>query len=342
MKAETAVIPNAFIWRKVHSLTGLFLVLFLIEHLFTNSQAALFFGGDGNGFVRAVNLLHNLPYLPAIETILLGVPILFHGVLGIKYALSSKSNNRRTDGSTPSMREYRRNKAYTWQRWTSWILLIGIIAHVSFMRFYIYPVSAEEGNVRSYFVRLKMDPGLYTLCKRLNVQLYDQHQIQAKVTEARDMANKINALEVKKHEIETKYEKNFFKAPEISYSTADQKVFEDMQKYQQKQVWLAALTYRPIDANQVIAVSPSFGDVILLNVRDSFKSPFTAALYTLFVLATCFHAFNGLWTFCLAWGIILKVRSQNQTLNFCIGLMVLIALLGLTAIWGSYFVNLKN
>lgn len=35
-------LPSAFIWRRAHSLTGLWLVLFLIEHLLTNSQAALF------------------------------------------------------------------------------------------------------------------------------------------------------------------------------------------------------------------------------------------------------------------------------------------------------------
>ncbi len=341
MKSGARAIPQAFIWRRIHSLTGLFLVFFLIEHLFTNSQAALLFGDDGNGFVRAVNFIHNLPFLPVIEIVLLGVPILFHGVLGIKYALTSKANSRGSDGSSPSMTGLPRNRAYTWQRLTSWVILIGLIAHVSFMRFYIYPVTAKEGNLKSYFVRLKMDPGLYTLTKRLDVQLFDQNQVQAKIIEAKELPSKINAALIKTHEIEAKNEGEGNQMVG-TYSPQDQKVFEDLQKYQQRKNWIEALTYRKIGPSEVIAVSPSFGDVILLNVRDSFKSPFVASLYTIFVIATCFHAFNGLWTFCISWGIILRMRSQSQVLNFCVGIMVIIALLGLTAIWGSYFVNLKN
>jgi len=342
MEQTAGVIPKAFIMRRLHSLTGLFLVLFLMEHMLTNSQAALFFGADGNGFVRAVNFLHNLPFLPLIEGILLGVPILFHGVLGIKYALTAKSNNKGSNGSSPAMKGYSRNRAYTWQRLTSWIILFGIIAHVSYMRFYIYPVSAKEGNVSSYFVRLKMDPGLYTLSKRLSVTLYDMAGVARAEGELKDLNLKINAAQVKQHEVMAHYEKDLISSYKGAFSVGDQKVFEEGQQAMQRKKWIEALSYRPINANQVIAVSPSFGDVILLNVRDSFKSPFTAALYTIFVIATCFHAFNGLWTFCISWGIILKMRSQNQVLNVCIALMVLIALLGLTAIWGSYFINLKH
>ena len=55
-------IPKEFIRRRAHSLMGLWLVLFLIEHLFTNSQAALLIGDNGSGFVKAVNALKSLPY----------------------------------------------------------------------------------------------------------------------------------------------------------------------------------------------------------------------------------------------------------------------------------------
>src|SRR4026207_984938 len=109
-------LPSAFIWRRLHSLMGLWLVLFLMEHLFVNSQAALLLGENGKGFVRAVNAIHNLPYLQAIEVTLLGVPILIHLIWGIKYLLTSKSNSGKTDGSSPSLSKYARNHAYTWQR----------------------------------------------------------------------------------------------------------------------------------------------------------------------------------------------------------------------------------
>lgn len=67
MTAAAAAIPKAFIWRRLHSLMGLWLVLFLIEHLLTNSQAALWLGDNGRGFVNMVNAIHNLPYLEVIE-----------------------------------------------------------------------------------------------------------------------------------------------------------------------------------------------------------------------------------------------------------------------------------
>src|ERR1700680_135924 len=85
-------IPKAFIWRRMHSLTGIWLVLFLMEHLLTNSQAALFIGEDGSGFVRAVNFLKNLPYLPVIEIVLLGIPLLIHGIWGIRYLWNAEYN----------------------------------------------------------------------------------------------------------------------------------------------------------------------------------------------------------------------------------------------------------
>ena len=125
----TPALPNAFVWRRLHSFLGIWLVLFLIEHLVTNSQAALIIGDDGNGFVRGVNLIMSLPYLHVIEVVLIGVPFAVHIVWGIKYLRTSKSNSFGGDGSKPSLGQYGRNRAYTWQRITSWILLLGIILH---------------------------------------------------------------------------------------------------------------------------------------------------------------------------------------------------------------------
>jgi hypothetical protein len=78
----TYTLPRAFVWRRVHSLMGLWLALFLTEHLLTNSQAALLLGDNGGGFVRTVNWIHDLPYLQVIEVFLIGTPILMpFGVL---------------------------------------------------------------------------------------------------------------------------------------------------------------------------------------------------------------------------------------------------------------------
>ncbi|MBI5274199.1 MAG: succinate dehydrogenase [Chlamydiales bacterium] len=341
MTGKTYLVPRAFIWRRVHSLTGLLIVLFLVEHLLTNSQAALFFGDDGNGFVRAVNAIHHLPYLSVIEIVLIGIPILFHGMLGIRYAFMGKHNAHRSDGTKPSMREFGRNRAYSWQRYTAWIVLIGIIGHVGFMRFYAYPLVAKENGHESYFIRLHMDPGLYTVAKRLHVELFDQSQIDEKKRELQEMDSKMMVLQSNMASVENKLMQEMSERQEISYDAENAAMLDSMQTWKQKKQWVAALTARGLYQGQVIGVASEFGDAILLNVRDAFKNVIVAVLYTIFVLATCFHAFNGLWTFCITWGVILQARAQSRMVNVCIGIMVVVALLGLASIWGTYWVNLK-
>ena len=114
------------------------------------------------------------------------------------------------------------------------------------------------------------------------------------------------------------------------------------QQYLQKQEWIGALTRHPPQKGEVIAACKNFGTATLLSVRDTFKSPIYCALYTIFVLAACFHAFNGLWTFLLTWGIVLKMSAQKSSTTFAWGLMAMVAFLGLAAIWGTYYLNLKS
>lgn len=310
--------PRAFIWRRVHSLTGLWLVLFLCEHLFTNSQAALFIGDDGAGFVSAVNFLKDLPYLPVIEIFLLGIPFLIHGLWGVRYLLTAKYNVLPTDGSSPSLPQYTRNQAYTWQRMTSWILLVGILAHVIHMRFIAYPTSAQLGAQHLYISRVEADRGLYTLSKRLNFEIYTQKEIQ-------EIKNKI--------ESQPRVQEEQNSPPEVLI---------EAQKQREELGWLAALEKWPLKENQWIASSPSFGIAELLLVRDTFKNPIMSLLYTGLVLATCFHAFNGLWTFMISWGVTLTSRSQQLMRSLATILMIIVTFLGLAAIWGTYWFNLKN
>lgn len=261
-------IPKAFIWRRFHSLTGLWLVLFLIEHLVTNSQAALYIGDDGSGFIKAVNFLKELPYLQVIEITLIGIPLLVHGWWGIKYLHTAQYNSLSSDGTTPSL-QYPRNRAYTWQRITSWILLVGIIAHVVQMRFVEYPTTSQIDNQNYYSIHLTEDTGLSSLAERLNVELVSNQ-------------------------------------------------------------------------GQVTAQSTQFGTAVLLMVRETFKSPLMIFLYTIFVLAASFHAFNGLWTFMISWGITQTAASQRLMRKFAVTLMVIICFLGLAAIWATYWINLKS
>ncbi|MEI8300417.1 MAG: succinate dehydrogenase [Chlamydiota bacterium] len=329
MTVKTSTIPKSYLLRRVHSILGLMIVLFLIEHLLTNSQAALLFGENGSGFIRAVNFIKNLPYLPFLEIFLIGVPILVHGGLGIKYALTGKSNSWPSRGDKPSLTSYPRNHAYTWQRITSWLLLVGIILHVGYMRFYRYPDYARVGDRDFYFTRLDLDPGLYTVAPRLGVQLYSYDQVE----QHRELLQKKLSQNIHVDHLDT------------SMDTFNQNLENALTKEQDAQQhtrWLEGLTKKHLTINQVVAVSPDFGTATLLMVRDAFKSPFKAMLYTVFVLATCFHAFNGLWTFCITWGWVIRARSQARLVNVCVGIMVLIAFFGLASIWGTYWLNLAR
>lgn len=301
-------IPNAFIWRRAHSLTGLWLVLFLIEHLFTNSQAALWLGEDDLGFVRAVNSLRELPYLQVIEIVFLGIPFLIHGIWGIKYLMTAKYNSFGTDGSTPVL-HYPRNHAYTWQRITAWILLFAIVAHVIHMRFIEYPASATLNAQQHYLIRVGKDEGLHKLSKHLGFSFFDRQQ-----------------LETEKKHIRSRMSSDGNK---------------DSLEVEQQETWLAGLKNWTLNDNQVIVVAPSFGVAELLMVRNAFKNPIMVLLYTGLVLAACFHGFNGLWTFMISWGVTLTARSQQLMRSLATGLMVLIAFLGLAAVWLSYWMNLR-
>lgn len=260
-------IPSAFIWRRVHSLLGFWLVLYLAEHLLVNSQAALWLGDDGHKFVRMVNFIKHLPFLHAVEIIFIGVPLLAHGVWGIQRLFTAKENSLQMP--------YARNIAFTWQRITSWILLFGIIAHVVQMRFIDNPVMIRIDNQERACIKLTSDPTLPSLALRFNTTLYSSNE------EIPVEAKKIH-----------------------------------------------------LSANETLASAPDEGTAFLLVVRETFKNLWMQIFYTIFVLAATFHAFNGLWTFLITWGIILSYPSQKSMVKVNMIGMAVLAFLGLLAIWG--------
>jgi succinate dehydrogenase / fumarate reductase cytochrome b subunit len=269
----------------------------------------LWFGDDGRGFIHAVNGIHSLPYLQAIEVLLLGVPIVVHAAWGIQRINMAKYNSFGNDGKHPYLPEYGRNRAYTWQRITSWVLVIGILAHVIHMRFYEYPTIAEKESQRYYMVRLDQDPGLATLGVRLDFSLYTPEQIQ---------------------QLKEELLQGVSTSPPIA-----------AQAEKQQKEFIHALEKRPLESHQVIAVAKDFGTAELLMVRETFKMPIMLVLYTLFVLSACYHGFNGLWTFLITWGVTLSTRSMAMMLKVSKVLMVIVTMLGLAAIWGTYWINLR-
>ncbi len=264
----TRMTSKDFLWHRLHSLSGIWLVVYLCVHLFTNSQAAL----TPDGFIRSVNSIHEIPFLPAVEVAVLAIPILIHLIWGIKYS-KAKFNSFGNTGKAPYLPQYPVNHAFTWQRITAWFLILGIFAHVVHMRFLQYPLSTQTDNKPLYAVQVTPDEKLNDLASKHGIEI-------------------LTPVEAKK-------------------------IFKE----------------KLSGTGQPIAVADNFGSVELFMLRETFKSPFMLAFYTLLVLTACFHAFNGLWTAMITWGITLSIRSQQMMRYFSNALMCIVAILGLCAIW---------
>lgn len=308
--------PSAFFWRRLHSFMGLVLVIYIISHLLTNSQAAFYLGEDGAGFIREVNWIHDLPYLPVVEFLVIFLPLFIHGAWGIRYLWTSKTNSWPTDGAVPELTGYARNQFFTWQRLTSWVLLVGIFLHVVQMRVNHFPSSVQMGDHTYYVNAISFDEGLYTLGARLNFSLLNENQIQ--------------------HEKESFAQMKYIENP----SNPEQLLWN--QRYDQMKKWINVLEATPIRGEKVVALSPDFGTAELLLVRDTFKSPLMMGLYTGFVIAAVFHAFNGLWTFLIKWGVLLTERSMRYMKWLSLLLMFTLGALSVSSIWMTYWINLRH
>ncbi len=196
------------------------------------------------------------------------------------------------------------------------------------MRVIEYPANASIGHQEYYMVLVNLDNGIYTLSNRLDVQLYDHNkiQIQKKIVDE---------------------EAGFFKGlygKDLQEPIQEEKIKEllEKQKIEDDESFLDALEKHPVRNNQAIAVAKDFGTAELIMLRETFKIPIMIALYTVFVLTACFHAFNGLWTSLISWGVTLSVKSQNLFRKICYGLMLIFSFLGLSAIYVTYWINLKQ
>ncbi len=115
-----------FLLRRLHSLTGIVPVgVFLLEHLFTNSLAAL--GPAGAKFNEHVHWIHELPYLILLEVFGIFLPLFYHAGYGILIAFTGRSN--------ATQYPYVDNWRYTLQRLTGYVAFVYIIIHLAHFRF---------------------------------------------------------------------------------------------------------------------------------------------------------------------------------------------------------------
>lgn len=229
------------------------------------------------------------------------------------YALTGKLNAHKTDGSRPALPQYRRNRAYSWQRITSWLLVFGIVAHVIHMRFIDYPAHTQYGDTSNYMAAITYDQGLPLVADQLKVKLYDTQGVLQKREELKSQ----EALLSLKQDI------------------TEHAALQD--KIKQLHGWLKAAESKKLKPGEVLADTPNAGTAFFLILRETFKSPLLVILYSLLVIAATYHAFNGLWTFLITWGVTLSRRSQKGARIISMTLMGIVTFLGLMAAWGTYW-----
>jgi succinate dehydrogenase / fumarate reductase cytochrome b subunit len=232
------ILSKEFLLRRIHSLAGLFFLLFLCEHLWTNAQAVLPFGKKGAWFIESVNFIYSLPYLHALEIFFIALPAGIHAYFGILRILTSECNSFSSDGHT-SFFFYSKNRCFTFMRITSWLLLAAICLHVAYMKYLHAP----------------------------------QKEIDNKYTVLMAHENTI---------VETK----------------------------------------------------DIGSAYLLVLQDTYSSMLFKLLYSLFVVIAAFHSCNGLWTFCLSWGITVTEKAQFVMRCISTAAMLILMVFGMACIWG--------
>ena len=115
---------RSFLWRRLHSLSGIFPIgVFLLEHFISNAFAT----NGPNAYADEVKFLTGIPFLIWVEAIFIYIPILYHALYGFWIWYRGESNV----GSYT----YIGNWGYAIQRWTGAIAFFYIVWHTLTMRF---------------------------------------------------------------------------------------------------------------------------------------------------------------------------------------------------------------
>ncbi|MGR3765269.1 succinate dehydrogenase cytochrome b558 subunit [Rossellomorea sp. NS-SX7] len=81
-------------------------------------------------------------------------------------------------------------------------------------------------------------------------------------------------------------------------------------------------------------VAAAFGAEVNFQMMENILSnPFMLVFYVIGVLSTIFHFANGLWSFCVSWGITVSPRSQLIATYVTIGIFVALSVVGMRAIF---------
>lgn len=116
---------HSFLWRRLHSLSGIVPVgAFILEHFLSNAFAT----NGPSAYAKQVKFLTGLPFAdPWLEIFFIYIPILYHAGYGIFIWLRGESN---VDDY-----KYAANWFYTLQRYTGILVFAYILYHTWYMRF---------------------------------------------------------------------------------------------------------------------------------------------------------------------------------------------------------------
>lgn len=114
-----SVFPSHFLWRRLHSLSGVLPVgVFLLEHIYTNSYALV----GAEAYNQKIADLQGIPFVVLIELFGIFLPILFHALYGFVIVYQGQTNVHQYG--------FESNWRYTAQRVTGVIGFIFICYHV--------------------------------------------------------------------------------------------------------------------------------------------------------------------------------------------------------------------
>ncbi len=126
---------RSFLWRRLHSLTGIVPVgAFLFEHILISNSTAM---NGPAAYADTVKLLGSLPMVLALEALGIWIPIAYHGLYGFWIWFRGDSN--------VSDYPWQGNWMYTLQRWTGAITFAYIGWHVWHLRFAGIDLHAHPG-----------------------------------------------------------------------------------------------------------------------------------------------------------------------------------------------------
>ncbi|HET9365072.1 MAG TPA: succinate dehydrogenase [Candidatus Angelobacter sp.] len=115
---------HSFLWRRLHSLSGIVPVgAFLIEHFISNAFAT----NGPHAYAEQVKFLTGLPFVLALEIVGIYIPLLYHSLYGFYIWFRG--------GSNVSEYPWAGNFMYAAQRWTGGITFVYILWHTYTMRF---------------------------------------------------------------------------------------------------------------------------------------------------------------------------------------------------------------